>query len=141
MATIEGKSPAFVTPGLIDVTGATGVPDEEIFAPLLQVYRVSTFDEALRQTNATAFGLCAALISDDAGLYERFLAHVRAGVINFNRPTTGASSALPFGGIGLSGNNRPSAYHAADYCSYPIASMEQPRPTVPTAPPPGLEPE
>jgi len=85
------------------------------------------------------FGLCAALISDDVVLYDRFFTTVRAGVINFNRPTTGASSALPFGGVGLSGNNRPSAFHAADYCSYPIASMEQAKATVPTAAPPGLE--
>jgi succinylglutamic semialdehyde dehydrogenase len=133
------SSSAFLTPGLIDVTNIADLPDEEIFAPLLQVLRVPTFDDALRRANQTAFGLCAALISDDAALYDRFFAHVRAGVINFNRPTTGASSALPFGGVGLSGNNRPSAYHAADYCSYPIASMEQPRPTVPTTPPPGLE--
>jgi succinylglutamic semialdehyde dehydrogenase len=135
----HGDDSAFVTPGLIDVSGVSDLPDEEVFAPLLQVIRVPTFDDAIRRANQTAFGLCAALISDDAALYDRFFAHVRAGVINFNRPTTGASSALPFGGVGLSGNNRPSAFHAADYCAYPIASMEQPKPTLPTAAPPGLE--
>jgi succinylglutamic semialdehyde dehydrogenase len=134
----EGSS-AFVTPGLLDVTNIPNPPDEEIFAPLLQVIRVETFDDAIRRASRTAFGLCAALIGDDARLYDRFFAHVRAGVINFNRPTTGASSALPFGGVGLSGNNRPSAYHAADYCSYPIASMEQAHPTLPATPPPGIE--
>jgi succinylglutamic semialdehyde dehydrogenase len=130
--------PAFVSPGLIDVT-AVVAPDEEIFAPLLQVIRVRDFDAALEAANRTAFGLCAALVSDDADLYQRFFTKIRAGVINFNRPTTGASSALPFGGVGLSGNNRPSAYHAADYCSYPIASMEHPTPTMPATLPPGLE--
>jgi succinylglutamic semialdehyde dehydrogenase len=129
--------PAFVSPGLIDVTEISA-PDEEIFAPLLQLIRVSSFEEAIERANQTRFGLCASLISDDAGLYERFFAHVRAGVINFNRPTTGASSALPFGGVGISGNHRPSAYHAADYCSYPIASMEQARATLPAALPPGI---
>jgi succinylglutamic semialdehyde dehydrogenase len=128
---------AFVTPGLMDVTGIA-VPDEEIFAPLLQVIRVSDFDTALAAANRTAFGLCAGLISNDHALYSRFFTRVRAGVINFNRPTTGASSALPFGGVGLSGNNRPSASHAADYCSYPIASLEQPAPVVPAALPPGI---
>lgn len=130
--------PAFVSPGLIDVTEISA-PDEEIFAPLLQLIRVSTFEEAIERANQTRFGLCASLISDDAGLYERFFTQVRAGVINFNRPTTGASSALPFGGVGISGNHRPSAYHAADYCSYPIASMEQPHPTLPAALPIGIE--
>ena len=136
---MPSRGGAFVTPGLIDVT-AINPPDEEIFAPLLQVIRVSTFDQAIARANQTAFGLCAALISDDGSLYDRFFAHVRAGVINFNRPTTGASSALPFGGVGLSGNNRPSAYHAADYCAYPIASMEQPKPAMPPSLPPGIDP-
>jgi succinylglutamic semialdehyde dehydrogenase len=38
---------------------------------------------------------------------------------------TGASSKAPFGGIGLSGNHRPSAYYAADYCAYPVSGLEQ----------------
>lgn len=129
--------PAFVTPGILDVAHINA-PDEEIFAPLLQVIRVGSFDEAIARANQTRFGLCAALISDDAKLYDQFFAHVRAGVINFNRPTTGASSALPFGGVGISGNNRPSAYHAADYCAYPIASMEQPQPALPAMLPTGI---
>ena len=128
---------AFLTPGLIDVTRTTP-PDEEIFAPLLQVVRVHTFDEAIAAANDTAYGLAAALVSDDSELYHRFFTHVRAGVINFNRPTTGASSALPFGGIGLSGNHRPSASHAADYCAYPIASIEQQKPVLPGNLPVGL---
>jgi succinylglutamic semialdehyde dehydrogenase len=128
----------FLTPGLIDVTRTTP-PDEEIFAPLLQVVRVHTFDEAIAAANHTAFGLVAALISDRSELYRIFFSHVRAGLINFNRPTTGASSALPFGGIGLSGNHRPSASHAADYCAYPIASMEQSTPILPAKLPPGVQ--
>jgi succinylglutamic semialdehyde dehydrogenase len=130
---------AFLSPGLLDVTNIPNLPDEEVFAPLLQLIRVNTFDEAIAAANRTAFGLCAALISDDPALYERFFTQARAGVINFNRPTTGASSALPFGGVGLSGNNRPSAFHAADYCSYPIASMEQPKPTSPATLPTGID--
>ena len=35
-----------------------------------------------------------------------------------------ASSAAPFGGVGQSGNHRPSAYYAADYCAYPVTSFE-----------------
>ena len=46
------------------------------------------------------------------------LGEVRAGVVNWNRPLTGASSALSFGGTGDSGNNRPSAYFAADYSDH-----------------------
>ena len=114
------------------------LPDEEIFAPLLQVLRADSFDDAIRQANRTRFGLCAALLTDNKSLYDTLFTRIRAGVINLNRPTTGASSALPFGGVGLSGNHRPSAYFAADYCSYPVASMEQDRPIVTGPPPVGI---
>ena len=86
-------------------------------------------DEAVAEANNTRFGLSASLIGGSPQDYNRFWANIRAGVINWNRPTNGASSAAPFGGVGLSGNHRPSAYYAADYCAYPVASteMEQPR--------------
>ncbi|QVM83779.1 succinylglutamate-semialdehyde dehydrogenase [Novosphingobium decolorationis] len=120
---IEGRAPAFVAPAILDVTGIE-VPDEEIFAPVLQVRRVPDFDAALAEANATRFGLSAGLVSADAALWQRFVEESRAGVVNRNRPTTGAAANMPFGGLGDSGNHRPSAYYAADYCAYPIASFE-----------------
>ena len=122
-AGVEGRSAAFVAPGLIDMTGVDG-PDAEIFAPLLSVVRVPDFDAAMRVANATVFGLSAGLISQDAALWDRMVEESRAGVVNRNRPTTGAAGNMPFGGLGASGNHRPSAYYAADYCAYPIASFE-----------------
>ena len=113
---------AFVHPGVIDVTGLSP-PDEELFGPVLQVYRASDFDHALDIANATRFGLAGGLISDDAALWARVKNELRAGVLNWNRPTTGASGALPFGGPGLSGSLRPSAYYAADYVAYPVATQ------------------
>ena len=115
--------PAYLTPGLIDVTGVDA-PDQEIFAPVLQVRRVPTFEAAVEAANDTRYGLAAGLISDDEMLWNRFLSRSRAGVVNWNRPTTGAASDMPFGGLGESGNHRPSAYYAADYCAYPVASFE-----------------
>lgn len=123
---VSGRSAAFVRPAILDVTGLD-VPDEEIFAPVLQVRRVADFDAALAAANATRFGLSAGLISDDDALWARFRVEARAGVVNRNRPTTGASSDMPFGGVGDSGNHRPSAYYAADYCAYPVASLEADR--------------
>jgi succinylglutamic semialdehyde dehydrogenase len=113
---------AFATPGIIDVTGIS-VPDEELFGPLLQVYRVKDFDHALDAANATRFGLSGGLISDDPTLWARVKQELRAGILNWNRPTTGASGAMPFGGPGLSGSLRPSAYYAADYVAYPVATQ------------------
>jgi succinylglutamic semialdehyde dehydrogenase len=117
------RSDAFVTPGMYDVTGLA-VPDAEIFAPVLQVVRVPDFDAAIAAANDTSFGLSAGLLADDPELWQRFLARSRAGVVNWNRPTTGAAANMPFGGLGQSGNHRPSAYYAADYCAYPVASFE-----------------
>jgi succinylglutamic semialdehyde dehydrogenase len=128
----------FVSPGIIDVTGIAGQPDEEWFGPLLQVIRVPDFDTAVAAANATEYGLAASLLSDDQSLWERFASGVRAGVVNWNRPTTGASSSAPFGGIGRSGNNRPSAFYAADYCAYPVASIENPVLELPAQLSPGL---
>jgi succinylglutamic semialdehyde dehydrogenase len=114
----------FLSPGLIDVTDVADRPDEELFGPVLQVIRVPDFDAALAEASATRFGLSASLVCEDARLYARFQASVRAGIVNWNKPTNGASSAAPFGGVGLSGNHRPSAYYAADYCAYPVVSGE-----------------
>ncbi|MET0309346.1 MAG: succinylglutamate-semialdehyde dehydrogenase [Sphingomonas sp.] len=128
LGSVADRSEAFVTPAILDVTGCD-VPDEEIFAPLLQVIRVADFEAAIRVANDTTFGLAAGLVSADADLWRSFLLRSRAGVVNWNRPTTGASGALPFGGLGASGNHRPSGYYAADYCAYPVASFEQQAPS------------
>jgi succinylglutamic semialdehyde dehydrogenase len=114
----------FLRPGILDVTALKDRPDEEVFGPLLQVIRVNDFDAAINEANRTRFGLAAGLIGGTEQDFQVFRSRVRAGIINWNRPTTGASSAAPFGGIGLSGNYRPSAFYAADYCAYPIATMQ-----------------
>jgi succinylglutamic semialdehyde dehydrogenase len=114
----------YLTPALIDVTDAKGVPDEEIFGPVLQVIRVRDFDAAIDAANATRFGLAAALIGGSPEMFEKFWGRVRAGVVNWNKPTVGSPSTAPFGGVGLSGNHRPSAFYAADYCAYPVTSVQ-----------------
>ncbi len=130
---------AMLRPGIIDVSRAGERPDEEYFGPLLTVLRYDDFDEALEMANATRFGLSAGLLSDDRSKYERLLEEARAGIVNWNRPLTGASSAAPFGGIGASGNHRPSAYYAADYCAWPMASLESEQSRLPDSLSPGLE--
>jgi succinylglutamic semialdehyde dehydrogenase len=114
----------FLAPAIIDVTAVADRPDLELFGPVLQVVRVPDFEAAIAETNATRYGLAASLLSQTPQLYDRFWAGARAGVINWNRPTNGAPSNAPFGGIGWSGNHRPSAYYAADYCAYPVVSNE-----------------
>lgn len=127
-----------LSPGIIDMTHFVNPPDEEVFAPLVQIYRYSDFEQAITLANQTRYGLVAGLFSDNEQHYRQFYQHTRAGLINWNRPTTGAASSLPFGGVGLSGNHRPSAYFAADYCAYPVASMEQPLLRMPEKMLPGI---
>ncbi|MAX33073.1 MAG: succinylglutamate-semialdehyde dehydrogenase [Halomonadaceae bacterium] len=114
---------SLLSPALVDVTGIA-VPDEEHFGPLLKVYRYTDWDEAIALANDTRYGLSAGLIGGKRADWDDFLLRIRAGIVNWNRQTTGASGDAPFGGVGDSGNHRPSAYYAADYCAYPVASME-----------------
>ena len=118
----------YLTPALIDMTEAKGRLDEELFGPVLQMIRVKDFDAAIDEANNTRFGLAASLVGGSPAQYDKFWRQVRAGVINWNKPTNGAPSNAPFGGIGLSGNHRPSAFYAADYAAYPVTSSEATQP-------------
>ena len=128
----RGEDLPFLSPAIIDTTAMTERPDVELFGPILQVVKVDDFDQAIAEANNTRFGLSASLIGGTPQQYNRFWANIRAGIVNWNRPTNGASSAAPFGGTGFSGNHRPAAFYAADYCAYPVTSteMEQPRASV-----------
>lgn len=129
---------ALLSPGLIDVSAVAALPDEEDFGPLLKVQRYDDLEHAFTLANATRYGLAAGLLSDRREVYERFWRAMRAGVVNWNKPLTGASSAAPFGGVGASGNHRASAYYAADYCAYPVAGLEAATAQMPASLPPGL---
>lgn len=127
----------FVTPAVIDVTGCD-VPDEEWFGPLVQIHRAGSLDRSIELANDTRFGLAAGIITDDPADWDEFLLRSRAGIVNRNRPTTGASSGAPFGGIGHSGNHRPAAFYAADFCAYPVASLASDTAVLPDQVSPGL---
>lgn len=127
MKRLEENKP-FLTPGILDVTGMEDRPDIELFGPLLQIVRVADLGAAIAEANNTRYGLSASLVGGSPTDFNHFWGAVRAGIVNWNRPTNGASSAAPFGGIGLSGNHRPAAFYAADYCAYPVASTEMTQP-------------
>jgi len=122
----------FLSPAIIDTTAMQDRPDVELFGPLLQVIRVDDFDEAIAEANRTRFGLVSTLIGGNPEDYNRFWANARAGLVNWNRPTTTSSPGAPMGGIGISGNHRPAEFYTADSCAYPVASaeMEQPRASI-----------
>ncbi|MCS7465246.1 succinylglutamate-semialdehyde dehydrogenase [Stieleria sp. ICT_E10.1] len=135
----DPRNPALIRPGLIDVTGMGDRIDEEVFGPLLQVVRVADFDAAIEEANRTTYGLSASLLSDDRERFDVFRNRIRAGVVNWNQATIGASGRLPFGGLGASGNHRPSGYFAADYCSDASAMLESDSLSMPATIMPGIE--
>ncbi|MBU2978554.1 succinylglutamate-semialdehyde dehydrogenase [Alteromonas sp. C1M14] len=128
-----------LSPGIVDISSIyQNVADEEHFGPLLKVIRYRDFDQALALANDTRFGLSAGLLSDHADQFAYFKQHINAGIVNWNSPTTGAKGDAPFGGIGASGNHRPGAYYAADYCAYPVATVAKDTLSLPSTQPPGL---
>lgn len=130
---------SLLTPGIIEMTGVEAVPDEEVFGPLLCVWRYDDFNEAIRLANATRYGLACGLISPQREKFDQLLLEARAGIVNWNKPLTGAASTAPFGGVGASGNHRASAWYAADYCAWPMASLETAALTLPGTLSPGLD--
>jgi succinylglutamic semialdehyde dehydrogenase len=119
----------FLSPGVIRVDrftpeaeGPAGC-DCEVFGPLLRVSVADSLDDAITQANATQFGLAASIFTRDRAAAARFLDEAKAGCVNLNTGTAGASSKLPFGGLGHSGNHRPAGSFSLDYCAYPVAGM------------------
>ncbi len=118
----------FITPGVMRVDSFTKKEegpgcDLEVFGPVARVTVVDSFEDAITQANATRYGLAASIFTKSQKHIESFLTSVKAGCLNVNAGTAGASSKLPFGGLGLSGNHRPAGAFALDYCAYPVASM------------------
>ncbi len=128
-------SSCYINPLLVDCTGVS-LEDKEDFGPLLKVIRVNSLQEAIFEANKTSFGLSASLLSISEKNFDLFFDEIQAGIINWNSPTTGASSRAPFGGIGLSGNYRPAGYSMIESCCYPVTTMkDKGRPPLDTLPP------
>jgi RHH-type transcriptional regulator, proline utilization regulon repressor / proline dehydrogenase / delta 1-pyrroline-5-carboxylate dehydrogenase len=78
--------------------------NEEIFGPVLSVMCAKTFDDALREANATAYKLTGGVFSRTPSHVERARRELRVGNLYINRGITGARvGRQPFGGFGLSG--------------------------------------
>ncbi len=138
---VAGHEGYYVTPSICRVKefSPTSVYQKsEIFGPNVAIYTVDDFDEAMMINDSTGFGLVTAIFTKRRELYEEARLRARVGIVNWNRTTNGASSRLPFGGIGKSGNDRPTAHHAVLYCTIPVASLEDTTPFDPKNQMPGL---
>jgi succinylglutamic semialdehyde dehydrogenase len=115
----------FMTPGVLTWPRLTLEQDGEVFAPIVQLAVAANDDDALEQANASRFGLAASVFTASRSRWEALCPRLEAGCVNWNVGTAGASSALPFGGLGLSGNHRPAAAFSVDSCAAPIAHLEE----------------
>lgn len=124
-ATMLDREGWFLSPGVVQVQRFDTMTDEEVFGPLVQIAVACDDDDAITQANASQFGLAAAVFTASEERWRRIAPQIRAGCINWNVGTAGASSRLPFGGLGRSGNHRPAGAFSPDYCATPIAHLEE----------------
>jgi succinylglutamic semialdehyde dehydrogenase len=131
---------ALLSPGILlnNNKNYNNINDTECFGPLLQIFYYDRLSDAIDAANYSKYGLSAGLLSDNKNNFELFYNLIRAGIVNWNKPTTGAVGSLPFGGVGHSGNYRPGAAYAADYCSYPMASQYADKLELPESLSPGV---
>jgi len=119
----------YVTPSinLVSKPDANSVyQSSEIFGPNVAIFTVDDFQEALQIANSTDYGLVLSVFSKSRENFLEAFRKVNIGLINWNRASVGASSRLPFGGVGKSGNHQPSAHYAVYYCTIPVACLEDP---------------
>ena len=98
-----------------------GYTHDELFGPDIAIYCVEDLDHAIRLTNATQYGLAAAVFTDSRESFEYASDELRVGVLHWNQSSAGASGRLPFGGVGGSGNHRPAGIVAGRFCAWPQA--------------------
>lgn len=104
----KGKSPAggyFITPTVFLIENESHpLMREEIFGPVLAIFKVQNLEEAFVQANRVKYGLTAGFYSRHPGRIEQFKSRVEAGNVYINRNCTGALvERHPFGGRKMSG--------------------------------------
>ena len=116
----------YVSPSihLVEPSRASVYQKSEIFGPNVAISVIDNMDEALSINNSTGYGLVTSIFTQDEVLYKKACKKAKVGLLNWNRSTIGANSKLPFGGVGRSGNDRPSGHFAIYYCSTPLASLQ-----------------
>jgi aldehyde dehydrogenase (NAD+) len=92
------------------------VNQEEMFAPITCVIRVSGFDEAVEVANGTPFGLTAGIVTRSLARSQAFKARSKSGCVMVNLATAGTDYHVPFGGVGQSSYGpREQGQYAIDF--------------------------
>ena len=99
--------------------------NEELFAPFITVYSIENEKQAIELINHSGYGLSLSVFAEDSkDFIERIFQKAQVGVFHVNVSSAGASSYLPFGGCGKSGNHRPAGLFAVNSCVTPVAYLE-----------------
>jgi alpha-ketoglutaric semialdehyde dehydrogenase len=96
-----------------DVDARMRIAQEEIFGPTVSLIKVADFDEAIRISNGSKYGLSSAIFTQDVNKAFRAMRDLEAGITYINAGTTGAEVHLPFGGTKDTGNGHREAGQAA----------------------------
>ncbi|MGC3989389.1 MAG: aldehyde dehydrogenase family protein [Chthoniobacteraceae bacterium] len=87
---------------------------EEVFAPLVVLSKYDDFSEALRQVNASRYGLQAGVFTEDIALAKRAFEQIEAGAVLINQVPTFRVENMPYGGIKDSGFGREGIRYAME---------------------------
>ncbi|MGB9926951.1 MAG: aldehyde dehydrogenase family protein [Methanosarcina sp.] len=87
-----------------DVRPEMRIAQEEIFGPVLSVFTISSFEEAIELVNNTKYGLSSAIYTRNLENAYKAIEKIEAGITYVNAPTIGAEVHLPFGGVKGTGN-------------------------------------
>ncbi len=113
-ASVEGLGGHFYEPTLFtDVTPDMTIAQEEIFGPVLAVFEVSTYEEAVAVANNTRYGLSSSIYTQDVNKSFHAMRDLDAGITYVNGPTIGAEAHMPFGGVKDTGNGQRDGGYAA----------------------------
>ena len=86
-----------------DVTPDMRIAKEEIFGPVLTVFKATDLEDAVRISNDVQFGLSSSVYTRDLPQAFKYVNTVEAGMVHINAPTLGGEVHLPFGGLKASG--------------------------------------
>lgn len=110
----DGKG-YFFNPTIFDeVSNTMTIAQEEIFGPVLATIPVKDLDDAVRQANATIYGLAAAVWTKDIKKAHRVARGLKAGTVWINTYNI-YDVASPFGGYKQSGFGRELGVHALEH--------------------------
>jgi aldehyde dehydrogenase (NAD+) len=98
------------------VEAAMRIAQEEIFGPVLSVFRASSYQDAVALANDSRYGLSSSIYTQDVRLAFRAMYDIEAGITYVNGPTIGAEAHMPFGGVKQTGNgHREGGWEVFDF--------------------------